>query len=214
GSSNGIDTSYFATNVCTEQEKKALRNSININENDFVFVFVGRLVSDKGINELVNAFEKLCSNYQHIKLLLVGPYETKLDPLKEETLSIIQANPHIIPTGWINDVRPYYAISNALTFPSYREGFPNVVMQAAAMQLPCIVTDINGCNEIVKHKESGIIIPIKDELALYNAMDYVVTHKEDCENMGLAARAHIVANFERKKVWEALLSEYESLNIN
>tara|TARA_R110001592_G_scaffold74481_1_gene226391 strand:+ start:228 stop:1382 length:1155 start_codon:yes stop_codon:yes gene_type:complete len=212
GSSNGIDTTYFDplydNNSAT---KKMLRERLNIDENDFVFVFMGRLVGDKGINELVLAFDRLCKEHKGIKLLLVGTYENELDPLKPEVLDIITNNTHIITTGWVDEVRPYYAISNALTFPSYREGFPNVVMQAGAMELPCIVTNINGCNEIIKHQETGIIIPVKDEEALYSAMCFIVINKEQSKTMGIACRKYIAANFERKIVWEAILNEYKQL---
>ncbi|WP_197053546.1 glycosyltransferase [Sphingobacterium sp. T2] len=87
-----------------------------------------------------------------------------------QTLALIQQHPNILSVGFQKDVRPYFAISHALAFPSYREGFPNVVMQAGAMELPCIVSNINGCNEIVVEGENGLIVPTKDEEALYQAM--------------------------------------------
>ena len=212
GSSNGIDTAYFnPTYDDILDNKLKLRADLNIKKEDFVFVFMGRLVADKGINELITAFDSLCNAYTAIKLLLVGTYENELDPLHPKTLEIIKNNNHIITTGWVEDVRPYYAISNALTFPSYREGFPNVVMQAAAMQLPSIVTDINGCNEIIQHQENGMIIPVKDELALFDAMDYILKHKEEAKTMGIRSRAHMKAYFERKVVWQAILEEYNQL---
>jgi glycosyltransferase involved in cell wall biosynthesis len=212
GSSNGIDTNFFDPQYDESAENKwALRTTLNIHKNDFVFVFMGRLVADKGINELVSAFNSLCKEYDAIKLLLVGTYENELDPLKPETLQIINTNRHMVTTGWVDDVRPYLAVSNALAFPSYREGFPNVVMQAAAMKLPGIVTNINGCNEIIKNKETGLIIPVKDEIALHDAMKYILTHQEEAKLMGVKSRAHIMANFERQVVWEALLDEYNQL---
>jgi glycosyltransferase involved in cell wall biosynthesis len=212
GSSNGIDTSYFNPDTLNGiVDKTRLRKELNIDKNDFVFVFMGRLVADKGINELILAFNSLCKEHDAIKLLLVGTYENELDPLKPETLQIINTNRDMVSTGWVDDVRPYLAVSNALAFPSYREGFPNVVMQAAAMKLPGIVTNINGCNEIIKNKETGLIIPVKDEIALYDAMKYILTHQEEAKLMGVKSRAHIMANFERRVVWEALLDEYNQL---
>ena len=97
-----------------------------------MFIFVGRLVGDKGINELVSAFQKLQNTSlltSHASLILVGPLEPELDPLKLQTLEVIETNKHIISVGYQQDVRPYFVISDALVFPSYREGFPNVVMQ-------------------------------------------------------------------------------------
>jgi glycosyltransferase involved in cell wall biosynthesis len=212
GSSNGIDTSIFDPKLFNDSEKNlSLRTSLNIEKDDFVFIFIGRLVTDKGINELIKAFEKLQKTQSQIKLLLVGTFEQKLDPLKQETFTAIKNNSAIIFTGWIDDVRPYLAISNALTFPSYREGFPNVVMQAGSMELPCIVSNINGCNEIIDHEKTGLIIPVKNVTALLNAMETIINLESKAIVMGQLCRAHIIKNFEREVVWNALLSEYNSL---
>ena len=207
GSSNGIDTSYFNPALFSEEEGQILRDNLNVQKKDFVFIFVGRIVGDKGINELVAAFEKLSTENKKVKLLLVGPLEEELDPLQEQTTNIIQNNKQIISVGYQNDVRPYFAIANVLAFPSYREGFPNVVMQAGAMGLPSIVSDINGCNEIIVAQKNGLIIPVKSVTPLYNAM--VVTIKD--KQMRLNARHMITNRFEQKVVWEALLNEYKTL---
>ena len=137
---------------------------MGIKKNDFVFIFVGRLVTDKGINELVEAFNELCLQLENIKLLLVGPSEDNLDPLSEKTKLSISNHNKIISVGYQVDVRPFFAVSHLLVFPSYREGFPNVVMQSGAMGLPSRVTDINGCNEIIKADYNGVIVPVKDEV--------------------------------------------------
>ncbi|MCF7568632.1 glycosyltransferase family 4 protein [Sabulilitoribacter arenilitoris] len=213
GSSNGIDTSHFNPKVINDDAKKRkLKESLTINEDDFVFVYVGRLVSDKGVNELLSAYNKLSNEKEKIKLLLVGGYENELDPLLPKSMEIIKNNKTIVSAGWVNDVRPFFAISDALVFPSYREGFPNVVMQAGAMELPSIVTNINGCNEIIEHNKHGLIIPVKNVDAIYNSMNYILNNQKISKEMGLASRANIVSKFERIKVWEAMLEEYNSLN--
>lgn len=149
GNVNGIDISYFSKERVSSLEKVSLRRKLDINEINFVFVFVGRLVGDKGINELIQAFQKLSSKIQNVKLLLVGLLEIDLDPLKIETLAEINYNESIISVGFQKDISPYLAILDTLIFPSYREGFPNVVMWASAMGFTSIITNINGCNEIV-----------------------------------------------------------------
>src|SRR5690606_41364581 len=106
GRSNGIDTSFVAPEEISEKEKKELEKALGIEEQDFVFVFVGLLVGDKGINELVSAFSELRT--QNSKLLLVGPLETELDPLNPETLKEIESNPDIVSVGFQKDVRPYF----------------------------------------------------------------------------------------------------------
>ncbi|MBA5628915.1 glycosyltransferase family 4 protein [Moheibacter sp. BDHS18] len=209
GSSNGIDTTYFSPDEVSEETKSELRNKWGIEKNDFVFVFVGRMVKDKGINELVKAFSQLKT--QNSKLILVGPFEQELDPLSSETIQEINENSAIISVGFQADVRPYFAISDALVFPSYREGFPNVVMQAGAMGLPSIVSDINGCNEIIVENENGLIIPTKDERALSIAMLKLVQETDLRNRFALNARKMILDRYEQNRVWEKLLEEYRNL---
>jgi glycosyltransferase involved in cell wall biosynthesis len=214
GSSNGIDTTYFSAQAITQEQIITLKTSLGIHENDFVYVFVGRLVGDKGINELITAFNSPLFSRGvegEAKLLLVGPFETELDPLLPKTISAIESNPNIISVGFQADVRPYFAISDCLVFPSYREGFPNVVMQAGAMGLPSIVTNINGCNEIIEEGINGLIIPPKEIMALQNAMISLLEDKNVYKNLKNNARHMITSRYEQKLVWEALLSEYQDL---
>lgn len=211
GSSNGINIKYFNPILFSEKEKLELKQQLNISKEDFVFIFVGRLVGDKGINELVFAFDKLSREIKNIKLLLVGPQEKELDPLKEKTLALMNSNKDIISVGFQKDVRPYFAISNALAFPSYREGFPNVVMQAGAMGLPSIVSNINGCNEIITNNVNGKIVPVKQEEPLYNEMKYFVNNSDYTSMLKKNAREVITQNYQREVVWEALLQEYKKL---
>jgi glycosyltransferase involved in cell wall biosynthesis len=211
GSSNGINTSYFDPEHFSAAEKQILKDSLEITAEDFVFVFVGRIVADKGINELLQAFEKLSKEMNGVKLLLVGPLESDLDPLTPETLLAITSNKSVIAVGYQNDVRPYFAVSDALVFPSYREGFPNVVMQAGAMGLPSIVTNINGCNEIVIEGENGTVIPVKDSGAIYETMIKMVSDDAFRIHLQENARPMIVSRYEQRVVWAAILAEYKAL---
>jgi len=140
--------------------------------------------------------------------LLVGPYENDLDPISEVAAKTISEHKKIITTGFQKDVRPYLAISDALVFPSYREGFPNVVLQAGAMGLPGLVSDINGCNEIIEHGSNGLIYPVKDKGALYKAMKDLLTNPELQNSLKKRAREMITSRFERSETWKALLKEY------
>lgn len=207
GSSNGIDTQYFDSTLFSEVQKQELKQSLLLQPNDFVFIFVGRLVGDKGINELVEAFVQLPT--PNTKLLLVGPFESELDPLQPETLKVIETHPNIISVGFQSDVRPYFAVSDCLVFPSYREGFPNVVMQAGAMGLPSIVTDINGCNEIIVEGENGTIIPVKNVATLVDAMQKMIYDTSYYHHLRQNARPMIQSRYEQRVVWEALLEEYK-----
>lgn len=211
GNVNGIDTKYFSRNHISAEVQNQLRSTLGLLPNDFVFIFVGRLVSDKGINELVEALKNLNLNFSldlNPKLLLVGPLETELDALLPETLLEIENNSSIISAGYQDDVRPYFAIADALAFPSYREGFPNVVLQAGAMELPSIVSNINGCNEIIENEQNGLIIPPKNTEQLQDAMMKLVTDKELYDHLKKNARSRIVQNYEQAVVWQAILEEY------
>ena len=211
GSSNGIDALYFSKNNVKQKDVDYARSSLDIAPGDFVFIFVGRLVKDKGIEELVRAFIQLKSHFSHAKLLLVGSFESALDPISDDILEIIQKQKDIISVGFQEDIRPYLAISHVLAFPSYREGFPNVPMQAGCFHLPCIVTDINGCNEIIIHNENGLIIPVKDYYALFQAMKKMITDNEYYNRACTIARPMIVERYDQQRIWKLILNEYNQL---
>ena len=209
GSSNGIDTDYFSKKQITESQIKILRKSLDLNSNDFIYSFVGRLVGDKGINELVNAFCEVNKAIPSSKLLLVGPYESALDQLSNQTQKIINSHTKIITTGFQEDIRPYLAASNVFVFPSYREGFPNVVLQAVAMEVPCIVSDINGCNEIIQDEVSGAIVPPKQVTPLVKKMQEFYQNKNLCNTYAQKAKQYVQTHFERHQFWTYLLEEYK-----
>ena len=208
GSSNGIDTSYYQLDEELAMTADHLRANLSLRTGDFIFIYIGRLVKDKGIEELVDAFTALKENYAGIKLLLVGPFEPGLDPLSNQTTATIAADKDIIHTGFQEDVRPWLAISHLLVFPSYREGFPNVPMQAGCFHLPAIVTNINGCNEIIEHERNGLIIPVKNREALRGAMERLMTDKVLYAQLTTQARQLILDRYEQKHIWNLLLEEY------
>ena len=205
GNINGIDLDYFARTAEVEEKAQAYRK-----KDTTTFCFVGRMVRDKGINELVVAFEKLHQAHPDTRLLLVGPFEDALDPVLPETKRMIEQHAAIEWMGWQKDIRPFLAASDVFVFPSYREGFPNVVIQAGAMGLPCLVTDINGCNEIIEEGVNGCIIPSQDQQALYEAMEKLLD-TELRETLRQQARPQIANRYERKVLWKELLQFYRSL---
>lgn len=229
GNINGIDTEYFSreyyfsTTDRPEKTRDDLRHAFGFSDNDFVFVFVGRMVKDKGINELAQSMKKLivdCAD-KNPKLLVVGSFD-ETDPVNQESKDFLQNSKSVKCVGWKDDVRPYLAVADAMVFPSYREGFPNTPIQAGAFDLPCIVTDINGANEIIKDNINGTIIvnPLaKDttkfsssmEGALYHTMKFYLEHPEEVERMGKNARGLITSRYEQKDVWQAILNMYKSL---
>jgi glycosyltransferase involved in cell wall biosynthesis len=211
GSSNGINTQIFNPEIVSNEDQLHLKKTLGIAPTDFVFIYVGRLTGDKGINELLLVFQKIAMEFKDTKLLLVGFFETNLDPLQKDTLSEIKNNAQVIYVPFQNDVRPYYAISDVLVFPSYREGFPNTILEAGAMGLPTIATNINGCNEIIEEQKNGILIPPKDTEALFTSMKKVMLDPTFRSHLKQNARPMILSRFEQILVWEALLAEYKNL---
>ena len=207
GSTNGIDTSWYDNTVEVRKEANNLRNHYKLGEYK-VLLFVGRLVKDKGIEELLEAYDVLKQTYK-IKLFLVGPFEKDRDPLSRQAIHFIENDPNIIITGYVKDVRPYMAISYLLAFPSYREGFPNVPLQAGAMGLPSVVTDINGCNEIIQHGVNGLVVQPKSVSSLLSALDCLLSMQEVYKKIASNARPMITARFEQKQIWELILKEYQ-----
>ncbi len=214
GNINGIDLEYFNSDKISKIESQKLRNSLLIQGSDFVFIFIGRLVADKGINELIAAFAKLSKQNGKVKLLLVGPLEQDLNPISKDALNEIQKNSNIISVGYQDEVRDYIALANVLVFPSHREGFPNVVLQAGAMGLPSIVTDINGSNEIIQNNHNGIILPVKNEIAIFDAMQLLLEDENLYHSLQLNARQSIESRFDQQVVWNALLDEYKIITQN
>ena len=187
--------------------------NVKKDENKFRFVFVGRIVGDKGINELVEAFVRLNKEYPITQLTLVGKYEANIDPVKPETLKVIEENPSIDACGpkYGDDLLVEYMKSDCFVMPSYREGFPNTVMEAGAMGLPSVVTDINGSREIIIHGENGFIVPSKDSDALYEAMKKMLLDTSTREKMAANARPLIDTRFEKSFVQGCLLKFYEEI---
>jgi glycosyltransferase involved in cell wall biosynthesis len=207
GSSNGIDTHYFSRTPEVIEKATIIRNVNHIDDTVTTFSFVGRIVNDKGIEELLTAFDRL-SKIKKVKLILVGPFEEELDPITDKSKTILKSNPHIILAGFQNDVRPYIAASDVFVFPSYREGFPNVVMQASCLEVPCIVSDINGCNEIIEHNTTGLIITPKNVDSVYEAMLLLTENDGMRKEFGRKARVFVKDNFDQQYVWNELLKEY------
>ena len=177
----------------------------------FTFVFVGRIVRDKGINELISAFDRLYREHGDVRLVLVGPREDDLDPVLPGTLERINQGDGIEAVGRQSDVRPFYAEADALVFPSYREGFPNVVIEAGAMGLPSIVTDINGAREIIIDGKNGVIVPPQDEDRLYRAMKDFVEKPELVKSLAEQARPLIASRFEQSFVRQCLYDFYHEI---
>ncbi len=209
GSSNGIDLNYFQSSAFTITQANLLKEKYNLNGR-FIYLFIGRLVSHKGLNELVEAFLKINDKSTQTMLLLVGGFERNLDPLSDYTLKCLN-HPSIKHVGHQSDVRAFLEIADVFVFPSYREGFPNAVLQACAFNLPCITTDIPGCNEIIKNNKNGILVQSKDVDELFSAMELLYNDSVLRKLLGESNRTRVEMEYGQKIIWDSLLSLYNSL---
>lgn len=210
GNVMGVDMEHFSR----RPEVLKLSEDLNLRDSSkFTFLFVGRIVKDKGINELVGAFKKLYSEYPDIRLILVGPYEDNLDPISQESRDAISAYDDIVAVGkkMGEELLAYYASADCFVMPSYREGFPNTVLEAGAMGLASIVTDINGSREIIVDGENGMIVPPQNEERLYQAMKVMLTSQADREKLAGKARKMIADRFEQSFVRKCLYEYYDEV---
>ena len=203
GNVKGVDMERFSP----------ARFAVTKNPDVFTFVFVGRIVSDKGINELVEAFVKLHDKHKNTRLVLVGNYEHNLDPVSDKTRQLIETNDGIEARGakYGDDLLQMYVDADCFVMPSYREGFPNTVLEAGAMGLPSIVTDINGSREIIENEKNGLIVPSKNADALYAAMERMRTCVDAREMMRRNARVMIQSRFEKKFVQACQVKFYKEV---
>ena len=206
GNVRGIDLNHY------RRSPEVMTAAQSISRSDvFTFVFVGRVVRDKGINELVEAFVRLHQAEPATRLILVGRFEDNLDPVSGKTRLAIERCDAIEAVGSQSDVRPWLAAADALVFPSYREGFPNVVIEAGALDLPSIVTDINGSREIIVHGKNGVIVPPRNAQALLQAMTQFVQNPQATQAMAANARKMIASRFEKSFVEQCLIDYYKEI---
>ncbi len=209
GNIRGIDLKHYRRTPDIDRQAAEIRQNLGVNDGDIVLVFVGRLVADKGVAELVRAFTAIDDPGLH--LLLVGPEEPGVDPLDESTAGTIGTHPRIHAVGPQPDVRPYLAAADVSVLPSYREGFPNVVIESGAMELPCIVTDINGSREIIEHGRNGLIVPPRDADALKEAIVSICADTGLRHSLAANGRPMVASRFEQGYVWNCLTDFYHEI---
>lgn len=207
GSTNGVNTEYFNKNNKINNSALTFKKKFNL-INKFTFIFIGRIVKDKGIEELLKAFVKLNKKLSNTRLILLGRQEQDLDPINDEAINTILSNKNIINLGYKSDIRNFLAASNCLVLPSYREGLPNVVLQAGSMKIPSIVTNINGCNEIIKNKVNGLIVQPKNINSLYFAMKKIAIDRKLCSSLKKSARINVVHKFSQDEFLNKVLKIY------
>ncbi len=209
GSSNGIDFDYYNPNIIPTEDITKIRLETGLNTHHFVFTYMGRVVNDKGVKELIDAFLSFCDfdEYSNTRLLIIGPIRASDDPIPKVYSDILTGHPKICYVGLQRDVRPYLCLSNVFVFPSHREGLPGALMQAGAMGLPLIASDIIGNREIIEQTD-GLLFPAKDIQELTKSMKEVYSNRQKRYLMKQHIRDKMLKVYNQKYYWNALKNEY------
>lgn len=211
GSSNGVDLNRFSKSVLTQDGIQKAKQVISHDPALTYILSVGRIVKDKGISELAKAFSSLYEKNDKLRLVLVGTFEEELDPLDEEVMHVVKTHPGIILAGWHDEVEYYMAVADILVHPSYREGFPNVVLQAGAMECPIVCSRIEGNIDIVDENINGLIFTSRDESDLYLKLRQAIEDPQAMKKKAALLRRKIEENFDRTFVQEQLKLKYDRL---
>lgn len=210
GSSNGVDLTKFNRASLKENHLVAATMRIMPGEDDFIILAVGRLVKDKGIEELVSAF----TNSKIVgmsKLVLLGEFEQQLNPISQETIQTIREHPKIIQIDWTDHVPHYLALADVLVHASHREGFPNVLLEAGAMQVPVICSDIIGNTDLISQHKTGLIFPVKDAAVLREALEFAFVKRDKMAQYAENLYHYVLSNFERSRVHQEIFNNYQRL---
>lgn len=209
GTCNGINIDHFSKHNLAESYLVRLKNDYGLTDSDFVIGFTGRLVRDKGVIELVQAFGKIQEKYSNVVLLLVGMLEER-DALSDEIVQLIKHNQRIICTGYVenSNIEYYYALMDIFVLPSYREGFPTSVLEASAMEIPVITTKVTGCVDSIIEGQTGVFVK-HDSESISNAIEQFYLDENRRLIYGQNARQFVIDNFDQHLIWREIEKLYE-----
>jgi len=208
GSSNGINLIRFSPKALQPDKLRKIKEQVNFDNNLIYLLCVGRIVRDKGIDELTKAFQRAYENNDRLRLVLVGTFEDEVDPVSNEVRQLLHSHPGIILTGWSDDVEYFMHFSFALLHPSYREGFPNVLLQAGAMFCPVLCSRIDGNTDIVEHRKTGLLFSPGNEAALYEQLDFALTNPDLMKQWASNQRSKIEQYFDQPVVHDQIRRRY------
>ncbi len=209
GSCNGVDAEYFDPESVSQKKIAEMRASLGIPEGAPIIGFVGRFTRDKGISVLVNAYEALRRELPAVYLLLVGDFETG-DPVDPATRKLMESDAQIVGCGMVNDPRIHYQLMDVVVLPTYREGFPNVVLEAQAAGKVVVTTRATGAIDSIVDGETGLLVEAGDAAALAAALKQLLLDPGRRARMGERGRQWVRAGFQRESVWNALIDEYRA----
>lgn len=211
GSSNGVKLARYSPASIREEKLAEIKKKIQYDETLTYFLSVGRIVHDKGMDELLEAFVRIYQEHPDARLLLVGAFEDEVDPVSDRARELIQSHPGVIMAGWSDAVEYYMHLADALVHPSHREGFPNVLLQAGAMLCPVLCSRIDGNTDIIEHGKTGLIFEVKDAASLYTQLKFAITNPAPLREQANTLRQHIETHFDMPVVHDLLRKKYVQL---
>ncbi len=208
---NGIDISRFLPGIVPPDVVARERASLNLGDGPVVG-FVGRLVAEKGLPELLEAAANVRARVPSVRFLIVGPADDKkADALSPETARTYGVADICRFVGMRNDMPLMFALMDVFALPSHREGVPRSPMEASAMGVPSVVTDVRGCREVVEHERTGLIVPVKSPTALAQGILRMLEQPDDARRWGRAARELAETRFDERRIFEIVAEEYDRL---
>ena len=208
GTCNGINVEYFSQASIIKDESQALQKLLGLEKENFVIGYTGRLVKDKGIIDLVDAFNKVKKQCPNARLLLVGMLEER-DALPKPLVDTLNSDNAIIMAGYVDNIRMplYYSLMDVFVLPSYREGFPTSVLEASAMNIPVLTTRATGCIDSIVEGETGFFFNGVEEMA--KSIMWLYNHSEDRIEIGRKGRLYVENNFQQKDIWNEIEKNYQ-----
>lgn len=214
GSSNGIDLNRYSAHKLDPAILESVKKQINYDPSLKYILNMGRIVKDKGINEVMQVFKQIHEEYPDTRLVVLGSFEDDLDPISEEARKILTTHPAIIHIEWSDQVEYFQHLADLLVHASYREGFPNTLLQAGAMNCPIVCSAIEGSVDIVTDKETGLLFEVANASDLLEKWRYAMSHPEEMENYAVSLRHKIEEQFSQEYLHRCMKEKYLELLSN
>lgn len=211
GSSNGVDLNRYSTISLKQEKMNEIKKLLNYDERLCYLLNMGRIVKDKGVDEVFKAFKVVYEENPNLRLIVVGAFEDDLDPISDEAKETLKTHPAIIHIDWSDHVEYFMHLSHLLIHASYREGFPNTLLQTGAMGCPIVCSAIDGSVDIVTHRETGLLFQPGNMEDLLEKLKYALAHPQEMKNYAISLRKKIEKNFSQSYLHNCLKEKYIEL---
>lgn len=211
GSSNGIDLERFSPQTIHPAKLEEIKKQVNYDDRYTYLLNMGRIVKDKGIDEVLRAFSIVYAGNDRLRLIVLGAFEDELDPISDEARNILLTHPGIVHIDWSDHVEYFMYIARLLIHASYREGFPNTLLQAGAMNCPIICSAIEGSVDIVSHKETGLLFQPRNSEDLLEQLQYALASADEMKGYAARLRKKVEEKFSQPYLYECIRRKYIEL---